>query len=144
MSDDITYPLQSLNGCTVEVWERISNSILRWIYHHIKKKMWKTFPCYDVIIFQFYKKQRCPLSSFQNTTGNVITYLVGKPSDIMHDITNPYHTLIHVVVEVSILGREFHSIIHGNYRQTSSISRTKYQHMLFVSSCSCLWLIHLS
>ena len=39
--DEITYPFQNFNGCIVEVWEWISNSIPLYIEHVI------TYPCWD-------------------------------------------------------------------------------------------------
>ena len=39
--DEITYPLPNFNGCTIEVWEWISNSIPRFIEYMI------TYPCWN-------------------------------------------------------------------------------------------------
>ena len=41
--DEITYPFPNFNGCTVEVWERISNFIPHFTGHVI------TYPCCDSI-----------------------------------------------------------------------------------------------
>ena len=40
--DEITYPFPNFNGCTVEVWEWISNFIPHFIGHVV------TYPCWDL------------------------------------------------------------------------------------------------